>query len=138
MIFSRRALRYRREVWDCLGMKLDEFRSEMESYREEAAEEAARRKDSVYVQKRMLRLYGRFDADERLMADQVINEWVLSEDESVRFTAQALIRDLKIAIAVPSLRKLAEHLAKEQTPGAPFELQKVASIIVELILTKRA
>jgi len=119
-------------------MKLDEFRSEMESYREEAAEEAARRKDSVYVQKRMLRLYGRFDADERLMADQVINEWVLSEDESVRFTAQALIRDLKIAIAVPSLRKLAEHLAKEQTPGAPFELQKVASIIVELILTKRA
>jgi hypothetical protein len=49
-------------------MELDEFRCEMESYRRQADEEANRRKDSVLVERRLLQLYGRFDASERLMA----------------------------------------------------------------------
>jgi hypothetical protein len=113
-------------------MNLDEFRREMESYRQQADKEATRSKDSVLVERRLLQLYSRFDTDERLMADQVFSEWVLSADEAIRFVALAVIRVLKIVTAIPSLRRLAEHLSREQSPGAPFELEKVARIIIAL------
>jgi hypothetical protein len=113
-------------------MKLVEFRREMESYRQQADGEAQCQKDSSIVRKRLLQMYRRFDPDERLMASQVLSEWVLSEDEAVRFDALGLIRDLKIVAALPSLRKLAERLGSEQSPGAPFELEKVEHIIAEI------
>jgi hypothetical protein len=113
-------------------MKLDEFRREMESCRRKADEEASYLKEPFVVRKRMLQLYGRFDTHERLMANQVLSEWVLSKDENVRFDSLGLIKDLKIVMAVPSLRKLAERLSKEQSPGTPFELEKVERIITEI------
>jgi hypothetical protein len=116
-------------------MKLAEFRHELESYRQQADQEAERSKDSFIVRDRMLQLYSRFDAHERLMANEVFNEWALSEDEAVRFDALGLIRDLKIVTATPSLRELAERLGREQSPGAPFELEKVERIIAEIIQT---
>jgi hypothetical protein len=117
-------------------MKLAEFRREMESYRQQADSEAERLKDSFVVRNRMLQLYSRFDAHERLMANEVLTEWALSEDEAIRFDALGLIRDLKIITAAPWLRKLAERLGKEQSPGAPFELGKVERIIAEIIQTR--
>jgi hypothetical protein len=119
-------------------MKLVEFRHEMESYRQQADKEGERLKDSFVVRKRLLQLYSRLDAHERLMADQVFGEWALSEDEAVRFDALGLIKDLKIVRATPSLRKLAERLGKEQSRGAPFELEKVRRIMVEIMLAQRA
>jgi hypothetical protein len=113
-------------------MKLVEFRREMESYRQQADREAQCQKDSSIVRKRLLQMYSRFDPDERLMASQVLSEWVLSEDEAVRFDALGMIRDLKIVAALPSLRKLAERLGSEQSLGAPFELEKVERIIAEI------
>jgi hypothetical protein len=113
---------------------LDEFRREMEAYRRQADEEASYLKEPFVVRKRMLQLYSRFDTHERLMANQVVSEWVLSRDENLRFDAQGLIKDLKIIAAVPSLRKLAERLSGEQSPGAPFELEKVERIITEMTL----
>jgi hypothetical protein len=73
-------------------------------------------------------LYRKFDAEERRMADQVLTEWVLSEDENVRFDALALIDDFKIARAVPALKALAGRLASSRAPGAPHELQKLDRI----------
>ncbi|MGD0182849.1 MAG: hypothetical protein ABSC15_23810 [Terriglobales bacterium] len=65
------------------------------------------------------------------MADQVLDEWVLSEDENVRFDALALIHDLKIATAMPSLRALATRLTSSTVPSAPYELKKVNRLIEE-------
>src|SRR5580658_9242874 len=113
-------------------MKMDEFRREMEAYRRQADEEANRRKDAVLVERRLLQLYARFDANERHMADQVFSEWALSKDEATRFIALVMIRHFKIVTAVPSLRKLAERLSEEQSPGAPFELEKVERITTEI------
>lgn len=113
-------------------MKFDEFRRKMESYRQRADEEAAHLKDSFVVRKRLLELYRRFNTHERFMANQVLSEWALSEDEAIRFDALGLIKDLKIATAVPSLLQLAERLRREQSPGAPFELEKVERIITEI------
>jgi cysteinyl-tRNA synthetase len=113
-------------------MKLVEFRLQMESYRREVDEEAMSLKDSYLALDRLHSLYQKFDAEERTMADQVLTEWVLSEDEKTRFDALALIDDFKIASAISALEKLAERLATSSAPGAPYELQKVRRIVGSL------
>ncbi len=113
-------------------MKLDEFRCQMESYRHAADEEAASLKDSYLALDRLHSLYRKFDVEERTMADQVLSEWALSEDEKVRFDALALIDDLKIANAIPALRMLASRLASSNAPGAPYELKKVNRVVGNL------
>jgi len=114
-------------------MKLDEFRHEMEFYWRQADKEARRLKDAFFVRNRMLLLYGRFDAHERCMAHKVLSEWVLSEDEAVRFDALGLIKHLKVTAAMPPLRELVERLRREDSPGAPFEQEKVERIIAEIL-----
>ncbi|MCX7146238.1 MAG: hypothetical protein NT042_08565 [Sulfuritalea sp.] len=113
-------------------MNLDEFRHQMESYRRGADEEANALKDSYLALDRLQSLYRRFDAEERVMADQVLADWALSEDENVRFDALALIDDFKIKTAAPALQNLLTRLASLGTPGAPFELQKVNRILGDL------
>ncbi len=66
------------------------------------------------------------------MADQVLCEWALSDDEVIRFDALGLISDLKMHAAVPALRRLGDRLRKVRSPSAPFELQKVQRIIGEI------
>ena len=89
-------------------------------------------KDPQYAVDQLCDLYGRFDAGERLMADRVIDEWALSDDEGVRYDAQALIRRYSIVRAAEVLRKLAIRLESTMSPGAPFELKKVNQILVSL------
>jgi hypothetical protein len=113
-------------------MTLEEFRHEMESYRRDADAEAQRLKDPWIALERLRILYGRFDESERLMAHQVLGEWLLSEDENLRFDAMALVRDLRLLSAMPALRELAIRLASSRERGAPYELDKVSGLIKEL------
>jgi len=48
---------------------------------------------------RLPALYETSDKGEKQLADQIIREWALSEDEGVRFGAIALIRSLKLRTA---------------------------------------
>jgi hypothetical protein len=113
-------------------MNLHEFRQEMESYRRSVDEEARALKDSYLALDRLHALYGRFDAVERTMADQVLTEWALSDDEGRRFDALALIDDFKVTAAAAALKLLAGRLASSTAPGAPYELQKVDRILEDL------
>lgn len=113
-------------------MNLDEFRQQMTSYRRSVDEEAKALKDSYLALDRLHALYRKFDSVERVMADQVLAEWVLLDDEAVRFDALALIDDFKIANATRALKQLASRLALSSAPGAPYELQKVDRIIADL------
>jgi len=110
-------------------MKLGEIRSQMVAFRLSVDEEARALKDSYLALDRLHQLYRRFDVNEREMAEQVLTEWALSMDENVRFDALALIDDFKIASAVPALQTLLAHLASATSPGAPYEIKKVARII---------
>lgn len=112
-------------------MKLDEFRRQME-YRRAVDEEAASMKDSYVSLDRLHALYRKFDSEEQKMADQVLAEWALSDDEKLRFDALALIDDFKVASTVPALRQLANRLASSDAPSAPYELKKVNRIIEDL------
>lgn len=113
-------------------MKLEEFQNLMESYWRAVDEEGKSLKDSYIALDRLHSLYRKFDAKEQLMADQVLAEWALSEDENVRFDALALIDDFKITTAMPALNTLAGRLASSSAPGAPYELQKVDRILRNL------
>ena len=113
------------------AMTLDEFRKEMEAFRGSVDEEARSLRAPYVVSEEFSKLYQSFGDSERAMADQVLAEWVLSEEEGVRYDALALISEFKITTTVQVLRKLASRLALSCTPGAPFELEWVNRIISE-------
>jgi hypothetical protein len=114
------------------AMTLDEFRSEMEAYRQAANEEANEFKHPYIALDRLFALYRKFDAEERAMADEVLTDWVLSENENTRFDALALIREFRIITSIPALQQLAKRLASSRTPGAPHRLEKVNRLIADL------
>ncbi len=113
-------------------MKLHEFRQEMESYRRTVDEEARTLRDSYLALDRLHDLYRGFDPAERAMADQVLAEWALADDQGLRFDALALIDDFKVRGAAAALKTLAGRLATSSVPGAPYELQKVDRILKDL------
>jgi hypothetical protein len=113
-------------------MTLDEFRCEMEAYRQAVHEEANEFKYPYLVLKRLSALYRKFDVEERAMADQVLVEWVLSEDSSMRFDARALIDDFRVIQAVPALQILAKRLESSRAVSAPAELEVTNRIIGDL------
>ncbi len=113
-------------------MTLDEFRIEMESYRQTAERDARSLKDSYLALDRLHNLYEKFNFEERALANEVLQEWALSDDEGVRFDALALIDDFKISSAVPALKALADRLVSSSAIGASFELHKVDRILKDL------
>jgi len=113
-------------------MSFEEFRQEMDAYRKYAIQEATAIKEMMVVTQMLEKLYGRFDEQERAMADRVIGEWALSEDSSVRFDALALIDTFHIVGALPALHSLLIRLGQSTEVGARHEAQKVGDIVAGL------
>jgi hypothetical protein len=101
----------------------------MDRYRQAVHDEADQFKYPHLALERLCALYQSFDSEERRLADQTIADWVLSDESNVRFDALALIREFHIGSAITALEKLARRLPSVRTPGAPYELEKVNSII---------
>jgi hypothetical protein len=118
-------------------MTLSEVRTGMETYRHAAENEARSLKDSYLVLDRLRSLYEGFNSQERVLANEVLQEWTLCDDERVRFDALALIDDFKIASAAPALKTLADRLVSSSAVSAPFELHKVDRILKDLGCTHR-
>ena len=69
---------------------------------------------------------------ERNLADQVLCEWVLNDDDNLRYDSLVLIDEFGIKRALPALAELAPRLKRSKAPGAPYELEKVKSILSRL------
>ena len=104
----------------------------MESYRRSIDDEARALKDPEIALEELRTLYEKLDSAERQMADQVLAEWALSEDEKLRFDGLALIYDFKVHTAIPALRELAKRLTSSTAPSAPYELKKIERILAKL------
>jgi hypothetical protein len=115
-------------------LSIDDLRSEMAAYRQRAEYEAKALRDTSIVTDRLLSFYRHLDGDDRRLANQVISEWVLSDDETVRFDAILLISEFRIFDAVPALHALTSRLPLSVDPGAPYELKKVTRLIEKLEL----
>ncbi|MGQ0584374.1 MAG: hypothetical protein ACT4O6_20780 [Reyranella sp.] len=113
-------------------MTFEEFRGEMDAYWHSVNEEAESKKDPYVALDRLRRLYGKFDTDERHMADQAMSEWLFDDINDRGDFALSLVRDLKVATAIPALRELATRLPSNPEPGAPFHLKRVKEAIEEL------
>lgn len=113
-------------------MKIEEVREQLWAFRQSANKEANARKESNLVWAWLQDLYRKFGLEERELADQVLIEWVLSNDENVRYDALVLIGEFKIADALPALEELGRRLSLSTSPGAPYERKKVDSILQEL------
>ena len=119
------------------AVTLNAFREQMASYRRAFDQEAAKLKDSQLVLVRLKNLFLKLDATERKAVEQVLAEWVLSDDENVRFDALALIDYFKIKGATHALEKLAVRLAASGAVSAPFELSKIKRVIAHIGGTSR-
>jgi hypothetical protein len=116
-------------------MTLDEFRSGMNTYRDDVKRQGRELRDSLWAGNRLATLYGNFDAEDRGMADQVILEWILSDDANVRFDGEGLASRFKIKTAIPSLEALSERLASSTTPGASAQREVALRILDKLRLS---
>jgi hypothetical protein len=107
----------------------DQFRTEIDKFRRTAEDEASYLKEPFVVLERLSELYRSLDERYRAAADGIFSDWLLSDDESRRFDAIALIRRFEVRSAVPRLRELADRLATRSGPGPKFERQKVEKLI---------
>lgn len=101
--------------------------------RERLDDDARASKASHAVVIELSRRYQELDGSERPQVDELLAEWVLSEDEGRRFDALAVIADNKVVHTVPALRELAERLEVSDAPSAPFEWAKVNRILGKLL-----
>lgn len=106
-------------------MTPDETRRWWRGLRDQVDLDARASKESTEAIIEISDQYRRLGPTQRDVIDQVVGEWLLSEDEGLRFDALALIAEHRIRSAVPALRQLAELLARDTGPGAPYELAKV-------------
>lgn len=113
-------------------MNLDELRVAMNAYRKAVDQEARELKDSYLALEKLHSLYRELETEERALADRVVAEWLLSDDEGLRFDALVLVDDFKIVKAVSALRELSRRLGSTTTPGAPYEQQRIDRVIREL------
>jgi hypothetical protein len=91
-------------------------------------EESRRAKSSQEAVIKLSHGYGELGPKPREAVDETICEWLLSDDETLRFDALALVNDHGIARAEPVLARLADRLRTDSRPGAPYELRKVIRI----------
>jgi hypothetical protein len=89
-------------------------------------------KDSQGALEALADKYRLLDDDARPVIDRLLIDWLLSDDETVRFDSVALIRQFQIQAAVPALEDLAARLASDPGPGAPFEIAKISRLIAAL------
>lgn len=113
-------------------MTLDEFRRKMCAYRHAADQDAVALKNSNLAWQWLHSLYSGLSDDERILADQVIAEWVLSDEENLRYDALVLVDDFSIANALPAVKTLEERLGRSSSPSARYELRKVEEILKKL------
>jgi hypothetical protein len=77
--------------------------------------------------------YGRLDEAEQNEVNDVLIDWVLSENETLRYDALYLVDEHQIHQAVPALRALQDRLENDPSrPGAPYEWAKVNGLLGRL------
>lgn len=104
--------------------------------RDQLDADASEAKDSQSAVIELSRRYGNLSPDEKVEVDNLLAEWVLSDDGRLRFDALALIRDHSIRSSLPSLRTLQDRLERATEPSAPYEWAKVNRLIGHLVEAK--
>lgn len=114
-------------------MNTAEIRSAWLDYQAQATARAEANKQSQDALNALFARYRALFDEERPVVDQLLAEQLSSPDENVRFDALAIVREFRIASALPALRSLADRLETQDAPGAPYEWAKVNRLIGMLV-----
>ncbi|HEX4320927.1 MAG TPA: hypothetical protein VHZ52_08495 [Acidobacteriaceae bacterium] len=106
-------------------MTFEEFRIEFRTYRDAVDKRAIEMKQSNLAWQWLLDRYDEFYEDQRLMADKVLIEWVLSEEYGLRCDALVLIKSRRIVGATSALGELSSRISQGKTTGPAFEAESV-------------
>lgn len=113
-------------------MNLLEVRSQLAATRESAMREAEAFKDPWIISERLVAAYRQLGPAQRDFANQVLVEWVRSDDEDMRFDAIVMIEKNGVYSARDALLELRKQLAGSSRHSAPFELQMVDDALMGL------
>jgi hypothetical protein len=113
-----------------------QFRDLLRDYRDDADRRAIAAKESNLAWELLCKLYRGFSPPERNLADQVLYEWLRSNDENLRYDALVLIDEFGIRSALQPLLQLSQRLQQSAAPSAPSESAKVTKIIGKLTASK--
>lgn len=111
---------------------LEAFRGQMNAFRKGVDEYAYSQKCSQAVLEALELYYENLTVEEKSLASYVIEEWLLSENESERFDALFLIERFKLRDLAASMHLLEDRLVGSRFPGAPFELDRLRAITGDL------
>lgn len=109
-----------------------DIRSQWHGFQSRVSREATESKQSQGALFDLFERYRSLDPTERAAVDRLLAEDVLSDSELERYDAEAMIREFQIRSALPSLRRLADRLEADDSPGAPYEWAKVNKLISAL------
>ena len=113
-------------------MTLAESREKLEAWWAERDAREVADKTSQGALLEFMRLYETLEPDDRGHADQVIVDWIQSENERKRFDALAMVDRFRIRAAVGQLRREETELAASKDHTAPYELAKVRRILLHI------
>lgn len=77
-------------------------------------------------------MYAGLDQDDRAVVDQVLSDWIVSEDPRRRFDAESLVDHFAIRAVLPAVRSARDALRNATGPSAPFDRAKIERIIRKL------
>lgn len=106
-----------------------EVRRDWTQFRDEVNRIAVASKQSQAALSSLFDRYEMLSDGERCIINKLLADELLSEDESARFDALAIIRKFRIKTTLPALRELARELESQNFPGAPYEWKKVNRLI---------
>jgi len=94
--------------------------------------EAIKNKESQKALFDLITLYKGFSDEEITTANEVIFEWVLSEDVAKRYDGLALINEFLLVDAISVLNDLSNKLREENEPSSKYEITKITRIMKKL------
>jgi hypothetical protein len=108
-------------------------RADVESLWEHLNSAAFAAKDPNIATFELKAFYESLDPSDRVVVDQLLDEWLLSDDDDRRFDAEALIRKFTIRSALPALRLALKHVASAEGPSTAFDRRTMLErLITEL------
>ena len=113
-------------------MDLDELRVRAEALWARAQREAHGFVDPYVVVERLSQWYRDLEAGDRVLAQDVLCEWLESDVQDKRGDAVTLIGEFRVVRAVPALFALSQRLAHSADPRAALELERVEDLLAEL------
>ena len=102
-----------------------------ETYRQ-LAEKAEENRDSQSVAFGLLVAYDELASDEQAEIHELLTEWLLSDDNKLRYDAGFIASERQIVEMIPAFRRAIEWKGEPSGAEAKYELEKLNRILSEL------